>query len=146
MGNPLVDQGTLNRLRGSIVWDNFPALNITSAFLGRGAIRLALEGNTSKSIETLTGLVQSPEAYQMCSITINLLKSQALADAYKTQVELSALLGGCTIRPDAVTLSPYQILNCSINSPNDLDFSGESADYTIKSIGYYLVNSSLWGA
>lgn len=145
MANPLVDQGVLNRIRGSVTWDNFTNLNITAAFLGKEGIRLALEGQASKPIPTMTGLVQSPEAYKMVSLTLNLLKSQALADAYKAQVELSSILGGCTVRPDATTLSPYQLLNMSIDSPNDLDFSGESAGYVIKATGYYLVNSSLWG-
>lgn len=145
MANPLVDQGVLNRLRGSVTWASAPELNVSASYLGRGAIRLALEGNTSKAIETLTGVVQSPEAYQMCSITMSLLKSQALADLFKARVELNSLLGQATVRPDATPLSPYEILNCSINSPNDLDFSGESAEYTVKAIGYYLVNSALWG-
>lgn len=143
-GNPLVAQGVLNRIRGSVTWDSFSALNITAAFLGKEGIRLALEGVASKAIGTMTGTVQSPEAYMMCSITLNLLKSQALADAYKKQIELSNVLGNCTVRPDTTTLSPYQLLNVSINPPNDQDFSGESAGYVVKATGYYLVNSSLW--
>lgn len=144
MANPLVAQGVLNRLRGSVTWNSFPVLNVTAAFLGREGIRLAIEGKSSKSIETMTGIVQSPEAYQMVTLTLNLLKSQALADAYKAQVELSSLLGDCTVRPDASPLSPYQLLNMSINSPSDLDFSGENAGFVIKAEGYYLINSNIW--
>src|ERR1700743_691192 len=100
-GNPLVAQGQLNRLKASISWDSFPALNITASYLGRAAIRLALQGVASKGIETMTGLVQSPEAYQMCEIRASLIKAQALADAYKRQQEATALLGNCTVRPDS---------------------------------------------
>lgn len=145
MANPLVSLGTLNRLRASVSWATFPALNVTASYLGRSAIRLALEGQTSKAIEALTGIVQSPEAYQMVSLTMELLKSQALSNAYKAQIELSSLVGNCTVRPDATPLAPYQLLNMSVNSPNDIDFSGESASFTIKATGYYLVNSNLWG-
>ena len=112
-GNPLVAQGQLNRLKASISWDSFPALNITASYLGRSAIRLALQGVASKGIETMTGLVQSPEAYQMCEIRASLIKAQALADAYKRQQEATALLGNCTVRPESTILSPYPILNLS---------------------------------
>jgi hypothetical protein len=143
-GNPLVAQGVLNRIRGSVTWDSFNALNVTAAYLGREGIRLAIEGAASKPIPTMTGVVQSPEAYLMVSLTLNLLKSQALADAYKSQIELSSLLGDCTVRPDSTTLSPYSLLNCSINPPSDQDFSGENAGYVVKATGYYLVNANLW--
>ncbi len=144
MGNPLVDQGQLNRLKASVSWDNFDVLNVTASFLGREGIRLALQGVASKGIETMTGLVQSPEAYQMCEIRMNLIKAQPLADAYKAQMELNVLLGNCTVRPDASPLSPYNILNCSIQNVEPQDYSGESAAYVVVCSGYYLINSALW--
>lgn len=144
MGNPLIDQGTLNRLKASVTWDNFPNLNVSASYLGREGIRLALQGVASKAIETMTGLVQSPEAYQLCEIRMNLIKAQPLADAYKAQQELNSLLGNCTVRPDASPLSPYPILNCSIMNVEPLDFSGESEAYRVICSGYYLINSSLW--
>ena len=39
-GNPLIDQGVLNRIRGSVQWADFPGLNVTAPFLDREGINL----------------------------------------------------------------------------------------------------------
>lgn len=143
--NPLIDQGTLNRLRASVVWANNPSLNVTAPYLGREGIRLALEGETTTFINTMTGAVTSPEPYQVINLTINLLKTQTLASVYKTQMELSALIGDGTVYPDARTLPVYSIINCAIQSVRELSFAGEDAGWAVAVKGYYLVNSSLWG-
>ena len=88
MANPLVAQGTLNRILGSVVWPSFSALNVTSSFLGKQGIRLALEGESTLFIPTMTGAVTSPEPYMMIGLTINLLKTQSLAAQYKSQLKL----------------------------------------------------------
>jgi hypothetical protein len=142
--NPLVAQGTLNRLRGSVIWNTFPQLNVTASFLGPEAIRLALEGESVPYLPTLTGAVTSPEPYMMINMVINLLKSQSLSDAYKQQMESNSLLGSCTVRPDATTLSPYALNNCSIKSVRELSFAGTDAIYAVTIGGYYLVNQSLF--
>ncbi|MDE2105749.1 MAG: hypothetical protein KGL39_51470 [Patescibacteria group bacterium] len=143
-GNPLIDQGVLNRLRGSVVLTDHPELNITASFLGEEAIRLALEGEPTTRIPTLTGIVQSPEPYQLCNVTVNLLKTQSLADAYKKQYELSTLLGNITVRPDSSALSPYSLINCSLGPVRELSFNGRDPGFVVSMGGYYLINSSLW--
>lgn len=145
MANPLVEQGTLSKIIGSIVVPNFPSLNITAPFLGKSGIGLTLEGETVTMIPTLTGTATSPEPYQMCSVTAELLKTQNLSDLYKKQIELLALIGDITVRPDSKTLSPYPILNCGINSVAPLTFNGENAGFLITIKGYYNINSSLYG-
>ena len=142
--NPLVVQGTLNRLRGSVVWPNFPALNVTAPFLGEEGIRLTLDGDATLFIPTMTGAVTSPEPYQMITLAMHLLKTQALAVGYKAQQELSTLLGDGTVRPDASNLPVYQLINCAIESVRELNFSGDDAGYVVMVRGYYLVNSDLW--
>lgn len=144
MANPLVSQGTLNRLRASVIWPAFPALNVTAPYLGKEGIRLALEGEATTFINTMTGAVTSPEPYMMLGLTINLIKAQSLSDAYKAQMELSALLSDGTVRPDATPLSPYQIVNASIQSVRELNFSGDDAGYVVTIKGYYNINSALW--
>lgn len=143
--NPLIDQGTLNRLIASVVWDNNPGLNVTAPYLGKEGIRLALEGETTTFINTMTGAVTSPEPYQTTSLTINLLKTQNLAAVYKAQMELLATIGQCTIYPDATTLPTYSLINCAIQSVRELNFSGEDAGWVVNIKGYYLCNSALWG-
>lgn len=144
MANPLIDQGVINRLRGSVMFPQFPGLQITSPYLGKAGIKLALEGASVLYLPTLTGAVTSPEPYLMVSLAINLLKSQPLADIYKIQMETNSLLGPCTVRPDAATLSPYELVNMGIEMVRELDFSGENADYLVTLKGYYSVNSSLF--
>lgn len=144
MTNPLIAQGTLNRLRGSVVWEGFPALNVTAPFLGKEGIRLALEGEATTFINTMTGAVTSPEPYMTVSMTLNLLKTQQLGNLYKAQMELSSLLGAGTVRSDSAILSPYSLINCSIQSVRELDFSGADAGYVVNVKGYYNINQALW--
>lgn len=142
--NPLVSQGTLNRLRASVNILDFPELNVTAPFLGKEAIRLALEGDTTTYIPTMTGAVTSGEPYQMCSVTIHLLKTQSISDLYKRQMETLSVIGDIVVTPDSSALSPYPILNSSIRSVQELNFSGEDAGYAVTLGGYYLINSELW--
>lgn len=144
MSNPLIPQGTLNRLRASVVVPSFPFLNVTSSFLGEEGIRLALEGEATLFINTLAGAVTSPEPYMIANLTINLLKTQGLANAWKAQMEDSALLGNITIRPDSSVLNPYQITNCSMQSMKELNFSGKDATYGVMIKGFYIINNALF--
>lgn len=117
---------------------------MTAPYLSKEGIRLTLQGESVLYLPAMTGAVTSQEPYMMIEATLNLLKSQALADQYKRQMELNALLGDGTIRPDATPLSPYQITNCAIKSIRELDFSGEHAVFAVTIGGYYLINSSLF--
>ena len=87
MANPLISQGTINRLRASVVIPSNTALNVTPSYLGKAALRLAFIGPVTTSIGTLTGVVQSPEPYMEFNLTMHLLKSQAFANAWKMQIE-----------------------------------------------------------
>lgn len=145
MANPLVAQGTLNRLRGSVVWADFENLNVSAAYLGKEGIRLALEGETTQFIDTMTGAVTSPQPYMAASLTINLLKSQNIADLYKRRMELDARIGEGTIRSDSSVLGVYQLINCAIQSVRELNFAGDDAGFAVTVRGYYNINSALWG-
>ena len=145
MPNPNVPLGSLNRLRASVIWTNFPALNVTASFLGKEGIRWAVEGEATTFIGAMVGAVTSPEPYLLFTMTMHLLKPQTLSDAYKVQMELNSLLGDGIVRPDVATgLSPYAISNCSIQRPGDLSFAGTEADYPVMIKGTYYINSSLF--
>ena len=143
-GNPLVDQGTINRLIASVTWTSFPALNVTAPYLAPEAIRLGFAGESTLFINTLTGVITSPEPYLMIDMQMHLLMSQPLCNAYKAQMELSALLGDGVVRPVTTTLGPYQIVNCAIQGVTELDFSGRTANYIVRIRGAYYTNSALW--
>jgi hypothetical protein len=144
-GNPLIDQGVLNRVKGSVVWTNFPQLNVTAPFLDREGINLRLTGNSSAQLPTLTGTVQSPECYMPISVVIALLKTQNLANLYKAQMEASSLIGQGTVWPDVSGgISSYQLQNCAIESVGDLLFNGTTPIWAVTCTGYYVVNNNLF--
>lgn len=145
MGNPLVDQGVLNRIKASVVWNNNSSLNVTAPFLNKEGIRLSLDGEATKFLPTMTGAVTSPEAYMMVTLTINLLKTQSLSAQYKAQFELSTTLGDCVVRPDTSTgLTPYELTNCALEGVPQQTYNGEDAGWVVTVRGYYLINSALF--
>lgn len=145
MPSPQIAQGTLNRLLTSVTWANFAGLNVTPSFLNREMIRLAFNGSATDFINTATGTVTSPAPMQPITLTINLLKTQGLAQQYEQQRQLNSVLGNGTVRGDSVTLAPYDLLNCGIENVRELNFSGEDAGYAVTVGGYILINSALWG-
>lgn len=145
--NPNVRQGTLNRLKASVNWNDFPELNVTPPFLGKEMLRLAFEGKATSFIPTTTGAVTSPEPYQKATLTMHLLKTQALAPQYKAQLEFNSLLGDCTVWPDVQTgtgLDNYQIVNCAIEDIREIAFDGVDAGYVVVIGGYYQINAALF--
>jgi hypothetical protein len=147
MANLLVDQGTLNRLRASLVWNDFPALNVVSSNLGKDGIRLALEGNATDYFPTMTGAVPSPAPYMICTITVNLLKSQIFSGLYQQQFQISTLLGDCTVFPDVTPpngIGQYLINNAVLESVREMTFAGEDPLWVVTVKGYYLINTNLF--
>ena len=142
--NPLVPQGTLNRVRANIVIPAFPSLNVTSPYLGRAGISLAFDGQLTTYIPAMTGAVTSPEPYQMVTATVNMLRTQALAAAWEAQKALSTLLGDVQIIPDASTLPTFQVYNTSMQNLRELPFNGEDAGYVMTLQGYIIVNNDLF--
>ena len=142
--NPLIDQGTLNRLRGSITIPNLPALNITAAFLGKAGINLALQGSATTFLPTMTGAVTSLEPYQAVILTAALLKTQALSGQWKAQQENSSILGPITVKTDSSVFPDYNLFNCAIESVRDMSFAGDDPQFMITIGGYYPVNAAMW--
>jgi hypothetical protein len=146
MPNLLVPQGSLNRLRASVVFDSFPELNITSSYLGREGIRFAIEGNATDYLQTMTGAVTSPVPYMLCTLTINLIKSQPLANLYKRQFEDNTLVGHATVRPDAATIEPFAINNVALEGIGPMSYAGEDPVFVITAKGYILVNAGFFNS
>lgn len=146
MGNPLVDQGTLNRIRGAVYWLDNTSLNVIASNLGVEGISLALDGEATTPIPTMTGRAQSPEPYQGITLTMNLLRTQNLANLYKQKMELSTLMGNGVVYPDvqAGGIDTYQINNCAIQGVRELRFNGSDAGWVVTLSGFYNINSSLF--
>jgi hypothetical protein len=146
MANPQVVQGTLNRLLASVVYADYQNLNVTSSYLAREAISLSFDGDTSLLLGTMTGAVTSPEPYIFGTVTINLLRTQNLGNAYKTQIETNTTLGSVTIYPDSTALSPFQLNNCVLMSIQETAFDGQQAGLIVRVRGVYSINSALFSA
>ena len=146
MANQQVLQGTLNRLLASTVFASFPELNVTSSYLAKEGISIAFDGDTSQLIGTMTSAVISPEPYIYATVTLHLLRTQALGNAYKTQVETDTTMGSVTVYPDSVALSPFQLNNCVLQAVNEMPFDGTQAALVIRLRGVYNINSQLFAA
>jgi len=145
--NPLIAQGSLNRIRASVVCPSNASLNVTAAFLGRRGISFALDGESTQFIPTMTGAVVSPEPYMTVTLTIHMLRTQQLCSLYKAAMEVNALLGDGVIRPDVPPgsgIAPYNITNAAIQAVNEMSFAGDDADFSVRIKAYYLVNSAMW--
>lgn len=144
MANPLIDQGTLNRLLGSVVIPDFPELNVTASFLGEDGLSISLQGEAVVFIPTMTGAVTSPEPYMAVQVSVHLLKTQFLSGLYKDQMESDARIGTITVRPDTRAFPPYTFINCAIQNVAPIAINGKDAGYRITIGGYYPINNDLW--
>ena len=148
--NPMIPQGTLNRLRASVNFaGNGPAgdvsaLNVTASYLGKAGIKTSLEGVATDILPTMVGTVTSLAPYMMASCVVNILKTQNLAAVYKAQMENNSVIGDFTVISDASTLPNYTIRNAAIESVEPMSFNGEDAGFAITLKGYYQVNNALW--
>ena len=142
--NPQVALGTLNRLRGSIVFPNFPSLNITASFLGRAGISLSFEGEVTGMLPQMVGMVTSPMPYQSVTMTAALLKTTSLAALWEAQRQTLSTLGDAMVTTDTSTLPNYTFVNCALKDVAPLSFAGETADYVVTITGTYQINNNLW--
>ena len=147
MANPLVPQGTLNRLLNSITFVSNPGLNITASYLVKEQTTMNFDGVATTPIDTATGYVPSPEPYQRITLACHLVKSMALVQAWKNQIEFSTLIGNFVVWPDVppgIGLQPYQISSGVISTVNPIRMDGTSADWALMLHGLYYINSSIW--
>lgn len=149
MPNPLIDFGSLQRLRASVIWTSAPNLNVTVGFLGDEGIRLALDGASTDYLPQLAGMVTSPAVYMPITLSMNLVKTQNLANLYKQRMESDSRIGDGTVRPDVPAgtgLGNYSVINCSIMTVRELSLNGRDAGFMVTVRGYYIINNALWDA
>jgi hypothetical protein len=144
MPNPTVPQGVLNRVRGSVTIPRNTLLNVSASYLGPDGITFSPTGKSVSYIRTLTGAVRSPEPYMLLEGSIQLLRTQGLANLYKRAMEVDCFLGEITVRLDSTKLEPYTYYNCSITSVAPLKANGTDAGFVIGVEGVYLSNSNLF--
>ena len=120
--------GVLNRLRASVVFSDFPSLNVTSNFLTTEGIRLALEGNATDLLPAMVSLVSSPAPYMAASITMSIVRSSTLANLFKLQLlRVTTLMGVATVWPDTPVIPVFAINNVALESIREMAMAGMEA-------------------
>ena len=146
MPNPLIQLGSLNRLRGSILFDDFPALNVTAQFMTKEAIKIGIDGDMTQFLGAMAAAVTSQEPWMMFSFSVGIVKTVGLAALYKAQWESSTTLGNCSIRIDTANIPPFDIVNSAIEGVDGLDSGGTNPAFTVRFKGTYYCNNQLWDA
>ncbi len=145
MTTPL-NQGTLNRLRASLVYADNPNLNVTAPFLTTEGISMAFEGVAGSKIPTMTGGVNSPEPYQMVTVTAHINRAMNLANLYKQQFEQDVQVGSVNVINDATTLENYELEECILQGVSEITADGKNAGFTVRLQGIYYINRAMWDA
>ena len=142
--NPLVQLGSLNRLRGSVVIPSYPSLNVTASYLSRRGIGMELTGDLTQMIDTMTGMVTSPEPFVPADITVSLLKTQPLAQLWISQMQDTTVLGNITVHTDTSTFLHFDFQNVAIMRMSRVTYDGTdpTVDFTLR--GTYVLNQTLW--
>lgn len=142
--NPLVQQGTLNRLRCSVVVPSETTLNITSSYMGSSFASVSFSEPFAELIGTATGAVTSPEPYVFGTISVGVLKTQALAAQWVSQAQTESAIGQVTIYPDSASYPATTLDNCVIQSIEPAAFDGKDPVVRVTLRGVYYLNSDLW--
>lgn len=142
---PLVQQGTLNRLRASVIVTGFTNLNVTSSYLGRAGIGLTFTGDATLMIDTMTGMVTSPEPYLAVDVVVHLLRTQNLGLLWRQQMEsVGSVLGNVNVVPDSSVWTTYNFVNAAITAVNPGPQSGTDPTYMVTLRATYPVNTQLF--
>ena len=144
MANPLVPQGTISRLRASVVFDDYPNLNITASWLAPEGISITFEGDATDVLDTMTGVVTSPAPYQKALLEVGLVRSVPFTDQFKQQIESNSVVGDFTLWPDAPALSNYVLLNGSLVNLQPGAMNGKKVDLVLTMRALYPINSDLF--
>ncbi len=142
--NPLIPQGTLNRVRCSVVIPFYPWLNITSPYMGQSFCSIDISGPFSDLIPTATGAVTSPEPYQLATISVGLLRTQALALQWLTQAQATSVLGQVSIHSDTAAFPAITLSTTVINQIEPGAFDGKDPVVRLTLHGVYYLNNDLW--
>lgn len=144
MPNPKISPGTLNRVRATVKFTDHPELNVSASYLAKEGVEIGFQGNIVEPLPAMAGVVQSPQPYLLSAVKIHLLRSQALASVYKTQLEKNGVVGDIRLYTDSKTFGEFDLFNVSITSVGDMTFAGGDPGVVITLTGTYYVNSDMW--
>ena len=142
--HPLIAQGTLNRVRTSVVVPGSTNLNVTASYMGKQMARLAFEGNFADLIGTATGAVESDEPYVFATLTISLLRTQSLSSAWLEQAQTGSGIGDVTSYSDSKVFDAVTLSGAVIQNIDPGAFDGTDPVVRVTLRGVFYVNSNLW--
>lgn len=142
--NPLIAQGTLNRVRASLVVAEFPNLTVASSYMGDGFVTVTLPGEFSQLLPTATGAVTSPEPYVLATVTVDLLRTQSLSTSWLTQAQTQSDIGDIQVHSDTAAFPAVQVNNVVIDSVDPGAFDGKNPVVRLTLRGVYYLNNDLW--
>ena len=144
MANPLINLGTLNRVRASVVFPSFTALNITSSQMGRRFVSLTFDEDFVQQIQQGVGIINSPEPYVMATVTCDVLRTLPLAQAFISQLEQTAVLGTVYVHSDTSTFPKRTVYNASVLKADPGAYDGINSVLALTIRGVFYPNNTLW--
>jgi hypothetical protein len=142
--NPMIAQGVLNRLRASVICPEFTGLNITAPYMSKAFVRVAFNGKFVEKIGTATGAVNSPEPYVITTVTVGLLRTQALSAAWLSQAQTNGRIGQTTVHSDTAAFAPITLVNTTIGDIDPGAFDGTDPVVRLTLEGIFYLNNDLW--
>lgn len=144
MANPMIAQGTLNRLRSHVTIPGFTNLNISPPYMGKSFVKVTFDGDFDKLIETATSAVTSPEPYVLATVEVSVLRTQALSGAWMAQAQNNSDLGNVSVFPDSAVYPEIDLVNCTIKHIDPGAFDGTDPVVKLTLGGIMYVNNGLW--
>ena len=142
--NPLINLGNLNRVRASVVFPSYTALNITSSQMGRRFVSLTYDEDFVQQIQQGVGIINSPEPYVFATITCDILRTLPLAQAFITQVESTSVLGTVYVHSDTSSFPRRAVHNASVLKADPGAFDGVNGVLALTIRGIFYPNNDLW--
>jgi len=143
MPNPLIPQGVINRVRASIDFPSFPSLRVSASYLGKEGMSISFSA-LGEPIPTMTGVATSPQPYAMATITVHLVRCQALASLFRTQIEASTYVSAAKLYTDTSVLGDFTLRDVQITAIEPVSLNGSNADFNLTLTGVYDINSDMW--
>lgn len=144
MPNPKIPNGTLNKVRASIKFVDHPELNVSASYLGKQGIIISPQGNMTESLPVMTGVVQSPQPYQIVTAKFQLVRSMPLAAQFKKQWESNTIIGDAMFYSDSTQFGDFEVFNAAITSVMDISSGSDQPGVDITITGTYYINSEMW--
>lgn len=143
-GNPLIQQGLLNRVLTHIVVPAFPQLNVEPSYMAKSQAVVSFDGPFVDQEPTAVGIVNSPRPFVMGKLVINLLRSQSLSNLWILQTQTVPVLGAVVAYSDSTTFSSIPLANCSIIDFDPGAFDGADPTVKVTVSGVFYTAAYLW--